>query len=103
MLLSLIHISDKVEEVIALIKAYQPDLVMNIALPYQDLTIICLLYTSVHPGSVRQIINLTQTTSGSYLLMSSLDISRRNLALRARQASTTCGSISTRSMRSTRS
>lgn len=31
--------------------------------------------------SVRQIINLTQTTSGSYLLLSSLDISRRNLAL----------------------
>lgn len=33
-------------------------------------------------GYVRQIINLTQTTSGSYLLLSSLDISRRNLALR---------------------
>ena len=30
---------------------------------------------------VRQIINLTQTTSGSYLLLTSLDISRRNLAL----------------------
>ena len=30
---------------------------------------------------VRTIINLTQTTSGSYLLMSSLDIARRNLAL----------------------
>ncbi len=36
----------------------------------------------VNAGHVRQIINLTQTTSGSYLLMSSLDISRRNLALR---------------------
>ena len=35
----------------------------------------------VNAGHVRQIINLTQTTSGSYLLMSSLDISRRNLAL----------------------
>lgn len=34
---------------------------------------------------VRQIINLTQTTSGSYLLLSSLDISRRNLALRGRR------------------
>ena len=34
---------------------------------------------------VRQIINLTQTTSGSYLLMSSLDISRRNLALRGKE------------------
>ena len=37
---------------------------------------------NVHAGYVRQIINLTQTTSASYLLMSSLDISRRNLALR---------------------
>lgn len=36
---------------------------------------------NVNPGYIRQIINLTQTTSGSYLLMSSLDISRRNLAL----------------------
>ena len=36
-------------------------------------------------GHVRQIINLTQTTSGSYLLMSSLDISRRNLALRGKE------------------
>ena len=35
---------------------------------------------SVSPGYVRQIINLTQTTSGSYLLLSSLDISRKNLA-----------------------
>ena len=37
-------------------------------------------------GHVRQIINLTQTTSGSYLLLSSLDISRRNLAIRGRDA-----------------
>ena len=35
-------------------------------------------------GHVRQIINLTQTTSASYLLLSSLDISRRNLALRGK-------------------
>ncbi len=40
---------------------------------------------NVHAGYVRQIINLTQTTSGSYLLMSSLDISRRNLALRGKK------------------
>lgn len=39
----------------------------------------------VSVGHVRQIINLTQTTSGSYLLLSSLDISRRNLALRGRR------------------
>ena len=32
--------ADKVEEVVALIKSCQPDLVMNIALPYQDLTIM---------------------------------------------------------------
>ena len=32
--------ADHVDEVIALIKSYQPDLVMNIALPYQDLTIM---------------------------------------------------------------
>ena len=32
--------ADNMEEVVALIKSYQPDLVMNIALPYQDLTIM---------------------------------------------------------------
>ena len=32
--------ADHVEEVVALIKKVQPDLVMNIALPYQDLTIM---------------------------------------------------------------
>ena len=36
---------------------------------------------SINVGYVHQIINITQSTSGSYLLMSSLDISRRNLAL----------------------
>ena len=46
---------------------------------------LLLIGPNVHAGYVRQIINLTQTTSGSYLLMSSLDISRRNLALRGRQ------------------
>ncbi len=35
---------------------------------------------------VHQIVNLTQTTSASYLLMSSLDISRRNLVLRGKDA-----------------
>ena len=42
---------------------------------------ILLSGPGVSEGYVRQIINLTQTTSGSYLLMSSLDLSRRNLAL----------------------
>ncbi len=45
---------------------------------------LLLVGANVSKGHVRQIINLTQTTSGSYLLMSSLDISRRNLALRGK-------------------
>lgn len=40
---------------------------------------------AMEEGHIRQIINLTQTTSGSYLLLASLDISRRNLALRGRE------------------
>ncbi len=39
----------------------------------------------MNEGYVRQIINLMQTTSGSYLLMSSLDISRRRLALHGKE------------------
>lgn len=46
---------------------------------------LLLIGPNVNPGHVRQIVNLTQTTSGSYLLMSSLDISRRNLALRGKE------------------
>ena len=46
---------------------------------------VLLIGERVSEGHVRQIINLTQTTSGSYLLMSSLDISRRNLALRGKE------------------
>ena len=46
---------------------------------------ILLIGKEMHEGYVRQIINLTQTTSASYLLLSSLDISRRNLALRGKE------------------
>ncbi len=46
---------------------------------------LLLVGEKINPRYVRQIINLTQTTSGSYLLMSSLDISRRNLAQRGRE------------------
>lgn len=46
---------------------------------------LLLINNGLNEGYVRQIINLTQTTSGSYLLISSLDISRRNLALRGRE------------------
>jgi arginine/lysine/ornithine decarboxylase len=53
-----------------------------------SLTQSSLLLTGKHVNweYVSQIINLTQTTSASYLLMSSLDISRRNLALRGKES-----------------
>lgn len=40
-----------------------------------------LLGNNVNAGYVRQIINLTQSTSASYLLLSSLDIARSHLAI----------------------
>ena len=41
--------ADKVEEVIALIESYKPETVLNVALPYQDLTIMdACLATGVH-------------------------------------------------------
>ncbi len=46
---------------------------------------ILLANKSMDQEYIRQIINLTQTTSASYLLLSSLDISRRNLALRGKE------------------
>ncbi|MBM7636274.1 aminotransferase class I/II-fold pyridoxal phosphate-dependent enzyme [Streptococcus saliviloxodontae] len=53
-----------------------------------SLTQSSLLLTgeAMNPEYVRQIINLTQSTSASYLLLSSLDISRRNLALRGKES-----------------
>ena len=44
-----------------------------------------LINNGISEGYTRQIINLTQTTSGSYLLLSSLDISRKNLALNGKE------------------
>lgn len=44
-----------------------------------------LLGENVNADYVRQVINLTQTTSGSYLLMASLDMSRKNLALNGQE------------------
>ena len=38
----------------------------------------------VNPGAVRQVINLTQTTSASYLLLASLDLARKHLAMSGR-------------------
>lgn len=55
-----------------------------------SLTQSSLLLTGpdVQEGHVRQIINLTQTTSASYLLLASLDISRRNLVQRGERTYT---------------
>ncbi len=47
---------------------------------------VLLLGGNADPAYVRQIINLVQTTSASYLLLASLDLSRRNLALRGRES-----------------
>ena len=42
---------------------------------------LLLVGKRLNSNYIRQVINLMQTTSGSYLLLSSLDLSRRNLAL----------------------
>ena len=47
---------------------------------------LLLVGDQMNPEYVRQIINLSQSTSASYLLMSSLDVSRRNLALRGKES-----------------
>ncbi len=39
----------------------------------------------IEPGYVRQIINLTQTTSASYLLLSSLDLARKNMVINGKE------------------
>ncbi len=48
---------------------------------------ILLTRNTVNADYVRQIINLTQTTSGSYLLLSSLDIARKNMSLNGKEYS----------------
>jgi arginine/lysine/ornithine decarboxylase len=44
-----------------------------------------LLSSNMNANYVRQIINLIQTTSSSYLLLASLDLSRRNMAIRGKE------------------
>lgn len=46
---------------------------------------LLLIGDRISHGYVHQIINLTQTTSASYLLLVSLDISRRNMSLNGRK------------------
>ena len=47
---------------------------------------LLLIGDKINEGYVSNIINLTQTTSASYLLLGSLDISRRNLALHGEES-----------------
>ncbi len=47
---------------------------------------VLLIGESMEIGHVRSIINLTQTTSANYLLLASLDLSRRNLALHGKES-----------------
>lgn len=44
-----------------------------------------LMGSRINPDYMRQVINLTQTTSASYLLLSSLDLSRKRLALHGKE------------------
>lgn len=46
---------------------------------------ILLTNEKVNSDYVRQVINLTQTTSGNYLLLSSLDIARKNMYLNGKE------------------
>jgi arginine/lysine/ornithine decarboxylase len=46
----------------------------------------CCFWAGGEPGLCPQVINLTQTTSASYLLLSSLDISRENLPCGEKEA-----------------
>ncbi len=46
---------------------------------------VLLTRRPVNPDYVRQVITLTQSTSASYLLLSSLDIARKNLFFRGRE------------------
>lgn len=46
---------------------------------------ILLTGERVNSDYVRQVINLTQTTSGNYLLLSSLDIARKNMVLNGKE------------------
>jgi arginine decarboxylase len=49
----------------------------------QSSFLIC--QNDIDPGYVRQIINLTQTTSASYLLLSSLDLARKHMYLNGKE------------------
>lgn len=46
--------------------------------------------TGMDENYVRQVINLTQTTSGSYLLLVSLDLARKNLSLHGKEIFAKC-------------
>lgn len=48
-------------------------------------SLLLLQGTLVNPQKVKNVLNLTQTTSPSYILMASLDVARKQLALKGKQ------------------
>ncbi|MBO8158960.1 aminotransferase class I/II-fold pyridoxal phosphate-dependent enzyme [Thermosyntropha sp.] len=48
-------------------------------------SVLLLNSKTIMPSTVRQVLNLTYTSSGSYLLMCSLDVARKQLATRGRE------------------
>ena len=68
--------ADKVEELVALIRSYQPDAVLNVALPYQDLTIMEACW------SVRWIISIPRITNRKIRMIRSGEPSMKNDAKR---------------------
>ena len=71
--------ADNVEEVIALIESYKPEAVLNVALPYQDLTIMdACLATGVHLSILPTMKLRIQKTLSGVLFMRNV---ARNLVL----------------------
>ena len=68
--------ADKVEELVALIRSYQPDAVLNVALPYQDLRSWRLAW------SVRWIISIPRITNRKIRMIRSGEPSMKNDAKR---------------------
>ena len=56
--------ADKVEEIVALIEKYKPFLVVNVALPYQDLSIMQACLQTKTPTSIQILHTLSIKSSG---------------------------------------
>ena len=71
--------ADNVEELKELISAYKPDAVLNVALPYQDLTIMdaclaCVLTTSILPTMSVRILRIQSGEQSTKSAARSLDL-----------------------------